>query len=55
MVENAEGGGGAGGGEEEEANLNLEVIQPTEQWQTLKPGNIQESELTLLQSNTNIC
>ncbi|XP_060935425.1 nucleotide exchange factor SIL1 [Limanda limanda] len=38
VVENAEGGGGAGGDEEEEANLNLEVIQPTEQWQTLKPG-----------------
>ncbi|XP_062249399.1 nucleotide exchange factor SIL1 [Platichthys flesus] len=39
VVENAEeGGGGAGGDEEEEANFNLEVIQPTEQWQTLKPG-----------------
>ncbi|XP_019934043.2 nucleotide exchange factor SIL1 isoform X4 [Paralichthys olivaceus] len=41
VVENAEGGGGGGGegGDEEEgANDNLNVVQPTEQWQTLKPG-----------------
>ncbi|XP_040904655.1 nucleotide exchange factor SIL1 [Toxotes jaculatrix] len=39
VVENAEGGGeGEGGDEEKEEMGNLEVLQPTEQWQTLKPG-----------------
>uniref|UniRef100_A0A3Q3X4H4 Nucleotide exchange factor SIL1 n=1 Tax=Mola mola TaxID=94237 RepID=A0A3Q3X4H4_MOLML len=37
VVENAEGGEGAGGGKEEELPVE-EVVQPSEEWQTLKPG-----------------
>lgn len=39
VVENAEGGEGAGGGKEEELPVE-EVVQPSEEWQTLKPGNV---------------
>ncbi|XP_067454645.1 nucleotide exchange factor SIL1 [Thunnus thynnus] len=43
VVENTEGGEGAGSDEDEEATVeedegDLEVVQPTEEWQTLKPG-----------------
>ncbi|XP_010748936.3 nucleotide exchange factor SIL1 [Larimichthys crocea] len=42
VVENTEGGEGAGGDEEEvtvdEDEEDLEVVQPTDEWQTLKPG-----------------
>uniref|UniRef100_A0A3B4X2G5 Uncharacterized protein n=1 Tax=Seriola lalandi dorsalis TaxID=1841481 RepID=A0A3B4X2G5_SERLL len=39
VVENTDGGGGGGGdGEEEKEEVNLKVVQPTEQWQSLKPG-----------------
>ncbi|KAM4586086.1 nucleotide exchange factor SIL1 isoform 1-T2 [Fundulus diaphanus] len=36
VVEDADGGGGGVGGDEEEDAV--EVLQPNEQWQTLKPG-----------------
>lgn len=38
VVENVEGEVGAVGDEGEEEVANLKVVQPTEQWQTLKPG-----------------
>ncbi|XP_029918197.1 nucleotide exchange factor SIL1 [Myripristis murdjan] len=41
VVENTEGGGGDGEAvvdDEEQEEKNLEVVQPTDQWQTLKPG-----------------
>ncbi|KAM9356784.1 nucleotide exchange factor SIL1 [Symphorus nematophorus] len=43
VVENPDGGEGAGGDEEAEVTVDedegdLEVVQPTEEWQTLKPG-----------------
>uniref|UniRef100_A0A3P9MHQ0 Nucleotide exchange factor SIL1 n=1 Tax=Oryzias latipes TaxID=8090 RepID=A0A3P9MHQ0_ORYLA len=42
VVENTDGGGGGGGTEEEEVvtveDDDLEVVQPKEEWQTLKPG-----------------
>ncbi|XP_039976305.1 nucleotide exchange factor SIL1 isoform X2 [Xiphias gladius] len=38
VVDNVGGGEGVGGDEEEEAMVNLKVVQPIEQWQTLKPG-----------------
>ncbi|XP_044062108.1 nucleotide exchange factor SIL1 isoform X3 [Siniperca chuatsi] len=41
VVENTEGGEEIDGGEEEEVMVDegdLEVVQPTEEWQTLKPG-----------------
>lgn len=40
VVDNVGGGEGVGGDEEEEAMVNLKVVQPIEQWQTLKPGNV---------------
>lgn len=45
VVENAGGGEAAGSDEDEEATVDedegdLEVVQPTEEWQTLKPGNV---------------
>lgn len=42
VVENTEAGEGAGSDEEEEVTVDfgdLEVVQPSEEWQTLKPGN----------------
>ena len=52
VVENKEGGGGRGEGrddddDKEEVTVDedegdLEVVQPTEEWQTLKPGNVHE-------------
>lgn len=41
VVENPEGEEGARGDEEEEVTVDedVEVVQPTEQWQTLKQGN----------------
>lgn len=46
LVENTEGG------EEEEVRVDedegdLDAVQPTEDWQTLKPGNVQEGVLVL--------
>ncbi|XP_074503968.1 nucleotide exchange factor SIL1 [Sebastes fasciatus] len=43
VVENTEGGEGVVGDEEDEVTIDedegdLEVVQPTEEWQTLKPG-----------------
>ncbi|XP_071363071.1 nucleotide exchange factor SIL1 isoform X2 [Trachinotus anak] len=44
VVKNTGGGGGGGGGDggddddDDEEEVNLKVVQPTEQWQTLKPG-----------------
>ncbi|XP_050928097.1 LOW QUALITY PROTEIN: nucleotide exchange factor SIL1 [Lates calcarifer] len=37
VVEDAEGGEGAGADEEEEVMVDLKVVKPTAQWQTLKP------------------
>lgn len=46
VVENTDGRGGGGGVDEEEQG-DLEMIQPTDQWQTLKPGNVVDALLTL--------
>lgn len=45
VVENTEGGEEVGGDEDEEVTVNedegdLDVVQPTDEWQTLKPGNV---------------
>lgn len=43
VVEDAEGGEGAGADEEEEVMVDLKVVKPTAQWQTLKPGDVLEA------------
>lgn len=52
VVENTEGGEGVGGDEEVEVTDDedediLEVVQPTAEWQTLRPGNEAEGVLLI--------
>lgn len=56
VVDNPEGGEGAHRDEEDEATVDedgdledIEVVQPTEQWQTLKPGDVLTLCLNVLQ------
>ncbi len=59
VVENTEGEEGVGDDEEEEVMVDeddgvLEVVQPTEEWQTLKPGAALTAVLLILSYSKNI-